>query len=545
MRRAIGSNFAKEIQHTLSYARRRQAKAALTMKLTKALLLILPLALTTSCMVGPNYRTPDAKIEQQWTYGSGGSARETKQGNATWWKMFKDPVLNNLIEVAYRNNPTQQIAGVNILQARAQLNATIGNLFPQQQGLSGALNYTQLSLPDRRVSLGGVTSNFTADQLLFSSSWEIDFWGKFRRNIQSAQAAYLSTVASYDDALVTLIADVASTYVNIRTAEERIRVAQENAESQRESHRVAMVQFTSGETSKLDEQQAATLLAQTEAQVPGLQNTLNQAKNALAVLLGETPDKVNHYLAGSRGIPVGSTAVVTGIPRDLLRRRPDVREAGLNAAAQSALIGVSKANMLPALSLAGTFGFSSNNELKNSLGDIFMWQSKVAQAGTSFFWPVFNYGRLINQVRVQDAVFQQAVLNYQNTVLTAQQDVENSLSAYYTGKNALASFSTAANTARRASELSLIQYKAGETDFTTVLSSEQTQLSAEDSLASSQGNVALGLISIYRALGGGWEIRNQGDVISDDVKAQMRQRTNWGQMLKPEQHLPKVSPVEP
>src|SRR4030095_16502513 len=187
-------------------------------------------------------------------------------------------------------------------------------------------------------------------------------------------ATYLSTVAAYDNALVTLIADVASTYVNIRTAEERIRVAQENAESQRESHRVAMVQFTSGETSKLDEQQAATLLAQTEAQVPGLQNTLNQAKNALAVLLGETPDKADHYLAGTRGIPVGSTAVVAGIRRHLFRGRRHVREAGLNAASQSSLIGVSKANMLPALSLAGTFGFSSNNELKNSLGDIFMWQ---------------------------------------------------------------------------------------------------------------------------------------------------------------------------
>ena len=153
MRRAIGSNFAKEIQHTLSYARRRQAKAALTMKLTKALLLILPLALTTSCMVGPNYRTPDAKVEQQWTYGSGASARQTKQGDASWWKTFKDPVLNNLIEVAYRNNLTQQIAGVRILQARAQLNATIGNLFPQQQGLSGALNYTKLSTPDRLAFL--------------------------------------------------------------------------------------------------------------------------------------------------------------------------------------------------------------------------------------------------------------------------------------------------------------------------------------------------------------------------------------------------------
>ena len=544
MRRAIGSNFAKEIQHTLSYARR-QAKAALTMKLTKALLLILPLALTTSCMVGPNYRTPDAKVEQQWTYGPNASAKQTNHNDASWWKTFRDPVLNNLIEVAYRNNLTQQIAGVRILQARAQLNATIGNLFPQQQNISGALNYTKVSTPDRLASFTGATNDFAMDQVLFSSSWEIDFWGKFRRNIQSEQATYLSTVASYDDAMVTLIADVASTYVNIRTAEERIRVAQQNAESQQESHRVAVAQFTSGETSQLDEQQAATLLAQTQAQVPRLQNTLNQAKTGLAVLLGETPDKVDRYLAGSSRIPVASTGVAAGIPRDLLRRRPDVRVAGLNAASQSALIGVSRANMLPALSLAGTFGFSSNNELKNSLGDIFMWQSRAAQGGTSLLWPVFNYGRLINQVRVQDAAFQQAVLNYQNTVLTAQQDVENGLSAYYTEKNALASLTTAANTARRASQLSLIQYKAGETDYTTVLSSEQAQLSAEDSLASSQGNVALGLISIYRALGGGWEIRNGGDVISDDVKAQMRQRTNWGQMLKPEQHLPKVSPVEP
>ncbi len=515
------------------------------MKLTKGLLLILPLALTTSCMVGPNYRTPDAKVEQQWTYDSRASAKQTGHDDASWWKTFKDPALNNLIEVAYRNNLTQQIAGVRVLQARAQLNASIGNLFPQQQGLSGALNYTKVSTPDRLASFTSQTNNFAMDQVLFSSSWEIDFWGKFRRNIQSERATFLGTVASYDDALVTLIADVASTYVNIRTAQERIRVAQQNAESQKESHRVAVAQFTSGETSQLDEEQAATLLAQTQAQVPRLQNTLNQAKSGLAVLLGETPDKVDRYLTGSNGIPVATTAVVTGIPRDLLRRRPDVRVAGLNAASQSALIGVSRANMLPALSLSGVFGFSSNNELKNSLSDIFMWQSKAAQGGASLLWPVFNYGRLINQVRVQDAAFQQAVLNYQNTVLSAQQDVENGLSAFYTEKNALANLTTAANAARHASQLSLIQYKAGETDYTTVLSSEQAQLSAEDSLASSQGNVALGLISIYRSLGGGWEIRNGGDVISNDVKAQMRQRTNWGQMLKPEQHLPKVSPVEP
>ncbi len=241
---------------------------------------------------------------------------------------------------------------------------------------------------------------------------------------------------------------------------------------------------------------------------------------------------------------MATSAVAAGIPRDLLRRRPDVRAAGLNAAAQSALIGVSKANMYPALSLSGVFGFSSNNEGRNSLADIFMWQGKAAQAGASLVWPVFNYGRLINQVRVQDASFQQAVLNYQNTVLTAQQEVENGLSAFYTEMQALGNLSTAATAARRSTELSLNQYRAGEADYTTMLSTEQAQLSVEDSVATSQGNVALGLISIYRALGGGWEMRAGRDVISDEVKAEMGRRTNWGKMLKPEQHLPKVSPVE-
>jgi len=519
------------------------------MKPTKGLLLILPLALTTSCMVGPNYHTPNAKLEEQWTYNSAAYSKQTKRDNTSWWKTFKDPVLNNLIELAYRNNLTQQVAGVRVLQARAQLNTSIGNLFPQQQNLSGALNYTKLSTPDRsffRVgsfSPTGFSSDFVTDQTLFSSSWEIDFWGKYRRTIQSDRAAFLGTVASYDDSLVTLIADVATNYVNIRTTEERIRVASKNAETQKESHRVASSKFESGETGELDVHQATTLLSQTEAQIPRLQNTLNQTKSGLAVLLGETPDAVDRHLAGSSRIPVASAGVAVGIPRDLLRRRPDVCVAGLNAASQSALIGVSKANMYPALSLAGTFGFSSNNEGNNSLADMFMWQSKAAQAGTSIVWPVFNYGRLINQVRVQDAAFQQAVLNYKNTVLTAQQEVENGLSAFYTEKEALANLTTAATAARRSTELSLIQYRSGEADYTTVLSTEQAQLSVEDSVASSQGNVALGLISIYRALGGGWEIRKGRDVISDEVKAEMGQRTNWGKMLKPEQHLPKVSPV--
>lgn len=495
-------------------------------------------------MVGPNYRTPNAQVEEQWMRGPRTPKERTRIAQAYWWKSFRDPILDRLIKNAYANNLSLQVSGVRILQARAQLNQSIGNLFPQQQAVSGAVNYTRLGIGGRAFVPSRLTPNYLADQTLFSASWEIDFWGKYRRTIESNRATFFGTIASYDDALVTLIADVATSYVNIRTLEERIRVAAQNVETQRESLRLATAQYNSGENDELDMRQAATSLGQTEAQIPHLQNTLNQTKNGLAVLLGVTPDEVDRQLSGSSRIPVAAAKAATGIPRDLLRRRPDVRAAGLTAAAQSALIGVARANMFPALSLSGVFGFSSNNEGNNSLADMFSWQSKAVQAGASFVWPIFNYGRLVNQVRVQDAQFQQAILNYQNTVLTAQQEVENGLSAFYTEQRALANLNAAAGAAHRSTELSLIHYQAGETTYTTVLSTEQAQLSVDDAVASSRGAVALDLISIYRALGGGWELREGGDVVSDEVKTEMSRRTNWGRMLRPEYHLPKTSPEE-
>jgi len=494
-------------------------------------------------MVGPDYQTPSSKVEPRYIGGPETSTLTPGPNDAWWWKSFNDPVLDGLIETAYSNNLTLQIAGVRVLGARAQLNKSIGNLFPQQQGLSGAIDYTRLNQPVTSV-VPGLTPDYAMNQVLFSASWEIDVWGKFRRGIESDRAAFLGTIASYDDALVTLIADVASSYVNIRTTEERIRVANQNLDAQRESYRVAVARFNAGEASELDVQQAATLLSQTAAGIPRLQNTLNQSRNGLAVLLGITPDEVEAHLPGSGAIPNPPTTAATGIPHDLLRRRPDVRSAGLAAASQSALIGVARANMYPAFTLSGAFGFSSNNEGDSSLADIFMWQSRAVKAGASFFWPIFNYGRLINQVRVQDASFQQAVLNYQNTVLTAQKEVEDGLSAFYTEQVTRSNLTAAATAARRSSALSMIQYKSGEADYTTVISAEQSQLSVEDSLASSQGLVAQGLISVYRALGGGWELRADRDVVSEKVKAEMARRTNWGDMLEPQHHLPKIPPEQ-
>ncbi len=487
-------------------------------------------------MVGPDYVTPKSSVAPDWLPSPAAEEKPLNAADAYWWKVFGDPVLDGLIESAYRSNLTLQIAGARVLQARAQLNQSIGNLFPQQQGLSGAITWNQINTP--------VTVNRADDNILFVATWEIDVWGKIRRGIEADRAAYLNTVATYDDALVTVIADVASTYVNIRTAQERIRVAERNVATQKESLRVASVQFKYGETSELDVRQAATLLAQTQAQIPNLQNSLRQSKNALAVLLGETPYAIDARLPGEGAIPSAPAQAAVGIPRDLLRRRPDVRAAGLAAASQSALIGVAVANMYPAFSLSGAFGFAATNLGPSSLSDMFLWQNRVAQAGASFFFPLFNYGRLVNAVRVQDAVFEQSVLNYQNTVLVAQQEVEDGLSAFFTSREALASLDTAAAAAARSTQLSLLQYKAGETTYTTVLTSEQSQLAVDDSVATTKGSVALGLIAVYRALGGGWEIREGHDVVSDEVKAEMARRVNWGKLLETANHMPKVSPEE-
>jgi NodT family efflux transporter outer membrane factor (OMF) lipoprotein len=487
-------------------------------------------------MVGPNYTTPKSDVAPSWLPSPSIEQRSLNAADAYWWKAFQDPVLDRLVEDAFQSNLTLQIAGARVLQARAQLNQSIGNLFPQQQGFSGAITYDRTGTP--------VTINRYDDNILFAATWEIDVWGKIRRGIESDRAAYLNTVASYDDALVTVIADVASTYVSIRTTEERLRVASRNIETQTESLRVASVQFKYGETSELDVRQAETLLAQTQAQIPNLQNTLQQAKNGLALLLGETPYAIDARLGGESAIPAAPAQVAVGIPVDLLRRRPDVRAAGLAAASQSALIGVAVANMYPAFSLSGALGFASTTLGPSSLADMFTWQKRVAQAGASFFFPVFNYGRLVNQVRVQDAVFQEAILNYQNTVLTAQQEVENGLSAFATSQEALSSLNAAAAAAARSTQLSVLQYKAGETSYTTVITSEQSELSIEDSVATTKGAVVQGLIGVYRALGGGWEIREGHDVISDEVKAEMERRTNWGRMLETAQHLPKTSPEE-
>jgi NodT family efflux transporter outer membrane factor (OMF) lipoprotein len=312
-----------------------------------------------------------------------------------------------------------------------------------------------------------------------------------------------------------------------------VRIARENVGTQEESLKIAEARFTYGTATQLDVEQARTALSNTLASIPTLETQLRQGGNAIGVLLGMPPSEVRELLTGRSGIPVSPRQVIVGIPADLLRRRPDIRSAELQAAAQSAQIGVAKADLLPAFTLVGSLVFLSTDLGKFKLSDMFSWGSRSIQLGPSVQWNILNYGQITNNVRVQDARLQQLLIAYQNAVLSAERDVEDNLIAFLRAQDRADLLAQSISSARAAVGLAVLQYREGVSDFTTVLSAQQALLSQQDSLASTLGTVATSLVGVYRALGGGWEIREGQDLVPAEIKAEMQQRTNWGHLLSP------------
>jgi outer membrane protein TolC len=260
---------------------------------------------------------------------------------------------------------------------------------------------------------------------------------------------------------------------------------------------------------------------------------VRQAQNALCLLLGLPPTNLADRLKGKAEIPAPPPQVAVGIPADLLRRRPDIRSAELRAVAQCSRIGLAKADLYPAFSLTGTVGFQASDVANFYMGNLFQWQSRSAGFGPAFQWNLFNYGRITNQVRVQDALFQEALIAYQNSVLKAQQEVEDNLVAFLKAQERARFLSDSTTAAMRSLELAIIQYREGITDFTTVLTAQQALLSEQDSLATTLGDISRNLVGVYRALGGGWEIREGQDFVPESIKETMARRTNWGRLLAP------------
>ncbi len=479
---------------------------------------VLPEYLRNGFKVGPSYVEPVASVAEEWLDAA--DVRKDGDDLSRWWTVFEipdpknpktkrsDAVLNEIIENASRQNLTLREAGFRILQARAQLAITVGGLFPQSQFADGSFSRSANSL-DTAGAQFIRQRYFRQWDHGFNLAWEVDFWGRFRRAVESASAGLDASMHDYDDVLVTLLADVATAYVQIRVTEERIEYAKQNIEIQRETYKVAESKQKAGTGLEVDTKQAIVLLRQTEATIPQLESSLRQSMNRLCTLLGMPPEDLLTKL-GRAPIPTAEPKVAVGIPADLLRRRPDIRRAERLAAAQSAQIGVAKSDFYPHVFLTGSFGFSAEK-----FKDIFSPTAFNGTVGPSFQWKALNYGRVLNNVRFQDARFQELVTAYQSQVLVAQQEVENGLIAFLKAQERTKLQADSASKAAEVVKIVDLRYKAvgGDKDpanvtFTRVTQVQQLKVQADDLLAQAKGEIALGLIQVYKALGGGWQLRD-------------------------------------
>jgi NodT family efflux transporter outer membrane factor (OMF) lipoprotein len=492
--------------------------------------------LTSGCLIGPDYHQPPAKVAANWQEASQPEIKTNRSGYHDWWSVFNDPVLSRLVETAYEQNLTLRSAGVHVLEARAELGIAIGELYPQQQEFTSSVSYQRIPISNTPV----LANTFFSDAFALRSTWEIDIWGKLRRGVESADDAFLASVANYDDVLVSLTGDVAATYVQIRTAQKQIAIARDNIERQRLALQIARARFEGGAATELDVYQATNVLGSTQAAVPQLTIQLEQSKNALSVLLGLEPGHIDALLSGASEIPSPPPEIAVGIPADLLRRRPDVRKAELQAAAQCAQIGVAKADLFPSLILLGAVGTASTDIGGSSLSGVFSSASLAFTAGPTVQWNILNYGQITNNVRVQDARFQALMVDYLNTVLKAQQDVENGIALFTQSRSEVVFLTNSVIAAQGALRISLLQYKEGTVIFTAVLLAEQNLYTAENSLALAQGMVPLGVIPTYRAMGGGWQLREGHEFVPVGTRNEMSQRTNWGKLLTPDLLKPRA-----
>lgn len=445
--------------------------------------------------VGPNYSPPAAPVSPQWIDAANKELLTEPANICDWWSAFNDPILNGLIETAYQQNLTLQAAGTRILEARAQRNIAAGNLFPQGQTAVGT--YLHAQLPNNlQVPL---PSNVNLWATGFNLSWEIDFWGRFRRTVEAANASYGAAVEDYHDALVMLLSEVATNYVQLRTYEERLRYAQENLAIQTGSTQIADDRFHGGVATELDLRQARSNLKQTESLIPPLVTGRRQASNALCILLGMPPDDLAARLAAAP-IPKPPPTVAVGIPAELLRRRPDIRRAERQVAAECARIGVAEAELYPRLGVNGFLGVTANE-----LSELFTPRAFTGFVAPMVQWNILNYGRLINNVRVHDARFDHALLEYQQTALVAQREVENAIVGFLQSQQQAMSLDQGVAETARSVELVKEQFKEGVTDFNRVYNTESLLVQQQDQLAQTRGNIAANLIELYRALGGGWQ----------------------------------------
>lgn len=447
-------------------------------------------------VVGPDYVPPDTPMPEAWhTPAKSGLVGEhlNKGALVDWWSILDDPVLTNLVESAVAGNLGLKEARARVREARARRGISTADRFPTIDASGSA----RLSRSSEETGSGSERELYAAG---FDAAWELDVFGGKKRAVEVAGAELQASEEDLRDVLVSLLAEVALNYVELRSFQARLSVAEANLDAQKETYNITRWRRQAGLTTQLDVDQAKYSLEQTRAQIPGLQTGLEQAKNRLAVLIGQHPGSLRNALAERKAIPITPLEVAVGVPADILRRRPDVRRAERRLAAQTAQIGVATADLYPRFSLLGSIGLEALLP-----GNLFSFGSRTHGIGSTVAWPLFDAGAIRSNIEVQSALQQQALIRYEAAVLAALEDVENALVAYAMEQSRRQSLTKATEAARRAVELAQIQYSSGLIEFSNVLMAQRSLLSLQDQLAVSEGGVTSNLIALYKSLGGGWK----------------------------------------
>ncbi len=462
-----------------------------------ASLLVAATVLAACTAVGPDYTPPATQMPDLWYQEL---SRGLESGDAdlrTWWTTLNDPTLNDLVDRAAQGNLDVQVALARVQAARALIGVASGEQLPSVDA-SGVVEYGRVS-EGTAPNVAGRNRSDTLFSTGLDATWEIDFWGRIARSVESADADFQATVEDYRDALVVLYAEVASTYVDVRTLQQRIRSAIGNVQTQRETLRLVQERRRAGLASDLEVAQARLNLSRTESAVPPLREALGRAVHQLGVLLGEPPPALYATLGEVEPIPDVPAEVIVGLPHELLRQRPDIRSAERQLAAQTARIGVATADLYPRFSLFGFFAFEAF--------DAAMWFNGGSLAyglGPSVRWNLFDGGRVRSRIDLEDALTQQRLATYEQTVLNALREAEDAMVGFVQEQQRRDALARSVEAARTATRLVNELYVTGLTDFQNVQDTERNRFEQEDQFAESEGRVVQNLIALYKALGGGW-----------------------------------------
>jgi multidrug efflux system outer membrane protein len=445
--------------------------------------------------VGPDYVPPDTSVPGDWhtqLKGSLTAEQMDPQTLASWWTTLNDPELSSLMERAVAGNLDLKEARARIRETRARRGIAGADFFPTLEATGSATK----SRSSEETGTGKTREFYVAG---FDAGWELDLFGGVRRSVEAAEADIQATQEGLREVLVSLTAEVALNYVEVRTYQKRLAVTEANLKIQQETYSLIQSRYQAGLGDELAVQQARSNLESTRSQIPTLRTSLEASKNRIAVLLGEQPGALYAQLENYKPIPVVPLDVAVGVPADVLRRRPDVRKAERELAAQTARVGVATADLYPKFTLKGSIGLEAL-----SLGNLIAAGSRTFSIGPRITWPIFNAGSIRANMEVQSALQEQTMIQYESTVLSALEEVENALVAYVEEQIRRASLSEAADAAKQALELAQYKYQTGLTDFITVLDAQRSLLTYEEQLAQSAGSITSNLVRLYKALGGGW-----------------------------------------